>query len=66
MAKAAYKIVRHEDGWAVQHDHDISQAYATREAAFEAAVAPASNAIKTGSAVSIEVEEPGKDEPALG
>jgi hypothetical protein len=66
MATASYRIVRQKDGWAVRHGAEISQAYSTREAAFEAAIPPASNAIKSGDAVAIEVDAPDKNEPALG
>jgi len=38
----------------------------TKEAAFEAAVAAASNALKGGFAVSINVEGSKENEPALG
>jgi len=65
MTKALYRIVRRKDGWSVHHDNSVSPPYSTREAAFEAAVMPASNAIKAGAAVTIEVEPPAKDEAAL-
>lgn len=66
MAVASYRISRHGDGWAVRHGKDTSQSYSTREAAFEAALGPASNAIKAGDAVKIEVDEPRDSEAALG
>lgn len=66
MKLASYSIARHEDGWGVEHDGELTGAYDTKEAAFEAVLGPASNAIKLGHAVSITV--PGSDgrEPALG
>src|ERR1051326_5379397 len=52
MKSAAYRIVPFEDGWGVAHDGKTTGPYETKEAAFEAAVLPASNAIKLGYAVS--------------
>jgi hypothetical protein len=66
MGIAAYRILRRGDGWSVQQGNDVTDPYATREAAFEAALGPASNAIKAGDEVKIEVDAPRKDEPALG
>ena len=66
MKSAVYSIARHKDGWAVEHDGEISAAYDTKEAAFEAALAPASNAIKLGYAVSVTVPGSEHDESALG
>lgn len=56
MERAAYDIVRHGDGWELSVDGRPSGQYATREAAFEAAVMPASNAIREGLEVSIHME----------
>jgi hypothetical protein len=66
MGQAVYKIVETKDGWGVSHQGKVSSSYMTKEAAFEAAVGPASNAIKKGDAVQITVEGSAKDEPALG
>lgn len=66
MTTITYRVYRHGDGWSVKQGSEITQAYSTREAAFEAAVVPASNAIKEGLAVKIEVDAPPKTEPALG
>jgi hypothetical protein len=63
---AFYKIVAHNDGWGVLHDGIVSGDYITKEAAFEAVVGPASNAIKMGQAVVISVEGSESGEPALG
>jgi LDH2 family malate/lactate/ureidoglycolate dehydrogenase len=66
MKSAAYRIVPFEDGWGVAHDGKTTGPYETKEAAFEAAVLPASNAIKLGYAVSVMVEGSEQREPALG
>jgi len=66
MKSAAYRIVHGRDGRGVEHDGRIDGAYDTKEAAFEAAVGPASNAIKLGYQVSIMVEGSEPREPALG
>lgn len=66
MGQARYNIVRHNAGWAVSHDGALMADYETREAAFEATILPASNAIKQGHGVVITVEESRPDEPALG
>ena len=67
MGQARYTIFGTEGAWYVEHDGERSQAYVTKEAAFEAAVPPASNAIHAGHEVVIRV--PGQqysDEPKLG
>jgi hypothetical protein len=65
MGKAYYDIVGKTDQWGVRHDGDATGEYATKEAAFEAACAAASNAIKFGHEVRITV--PGSDgDSALG
>src|SRR5262245_54287011 len=56
MAEAVYKIVAHNGGWGVLHGGTVSGDYITKEAAFEAVVGLASNAIKNGQAVTITVE----------
>jgi uncharacterized protein DUF2188 len=66
MKSAAYRIVQSRGGWGVEHDGKLEGAYDTKEAAFEAAVGPASNAIKLGYEVSITVEGSEPREPALG
>jgi hypothetical protein len=66
MGVAAYEIVPSNGHWGVAHEGRIGGSYATKEAAFEAAAAAASNAIKEGHAVTLHV--PGSDgiEPTLG
>jgi hypothetical protein len=66
MVEAVYRIVAHNGGWGVLHEGTVSGDYITKEAAFEAAVGPASNAIKNGQAVTITVEGSESGEPALG
>lgn len=66
-----YRVVGTEGVWHVAHTDEAgadqtSMAYATKEAAFEAAVSAASNAIKAGNDVSILVPGARADESALG
>jgi hypothetical protein len=63
---AAYEIVRSDAGWGVAHGGEITGAYATKEAAFEAAAAAASNAIKQGHEVKVSVPGTQGSEPTLG
>ena len=66
MKTESYIIVRGSEGWQVDLNGAASGAYATKEAAFEAACAAASNAIKAGNEVTISV--PGREggESTLG
>ena len=66
MMTETYKIVRHGNGWAVNHDGALEGDYATKEAAFEFAAAAASNAIKDGVGIAITVEPRGPGETAVG
>lgn len=66
MREATYSIIARERGWGIAHDGSVNGEYLTKEAALEAAVAAASNAIKSGYAVTITVEGTGRNEPALG
>jgi hypothetical protein len=61
-----YKIVRGGDGWSISHGNRLEGNYATKEAAFEAAAAAASNAIKEGAGITITVEPRSSGETALG
>ena len=66
LGRAYYSIVKvNGGGWAIRHDGKLCGNYATKEAAFEAAVAPASLAIKQGYAVTIAVEGSEANEPML-
>ena len=66
MRNATYDIVAHKGGWGVSHDGSISGEYLTKEAALEAAVGAASNAVKKGYAITIRVDGSESGEPALG
>lgn len=59
MGLAEYMIVSKGEEWSVLHDGDAQNSYATKEAAFEAAVAAASLAIREGHEV--HVSAPGSD-----
>jgi hypothetical protein len=59
MGQANYRVVPGPDGFCVEHEGHRTGGYATREAAFEAVVGPASNAIKEGHDVRIEVPRAG-------
>jgi hypothetical protein len=61
-----YKIVRGTDGWSISHRNKLEGSYATKEAAFEAAAAAASNAIKEGAGIVISVAPSASGEPAMG
>jgi hypothetical protein len=66
MKSATYRIIRHDGGWGVEHEGQITGEYDPKESAFEAAVGPASNAIKLGYEISITVAGSEGQEPALG
>ena len=55
MGLAEYMIVSKPDGWTVLHDGTAQHDYDTKEAAFEAAVAAASLAIRQGHEVHVSV-----------
>jgi hypothetical protein len=55
MGLAEYMIVTKADGWSVLHDGETRNDYATKEAAFEAAVTAATLAIREGHEVRISV-----------
>jgi sarcosine oxidase gamma subunit len=59
MGLAEYMIVSKPDGWTVLHDGTAQHDYDTKEAAFEAAVAAASLAIRQGHEVHLSV--PGRE-----
>ncbi len=64
MSRAVYRVIKQADGFAVDHDGQRSDPYATREAAFEAILGPASNALKSGHHLVIEVPETAPDKAA--
>ena len=55
MGLAQYAIVPIRDQWGVLHDGDIKGQYATKESAFESAVAAASLALRQGHEVHVSV-----------
>ena len=55
MGLAQYAIVPIRDQWGVLHDGDIKGEYATKESAFELAVAAASLALRQGHEVHVSV-----------
>jgi hypothetical protein len=57
MGLAQYSIVAEGNEWGVLHDGNIKNRYATKESAFEAAVAAASLAIREGHEVHISVPD---------
>jgi len=59
MGLAQYAIVPVRDEWGVLHDGDVRNTYATKEAAFESAVAAASLALREGHEVQVSV--PGRE-----
>ena len=61
-----YEIVDQEGHWHVEYNGEPGMAYATKEAAFEAAFAGATNAVKAGHDVTIHVAGAVAGESALG
>jgi hypothetical protein len=53
MGLARYAIIGSPGEWHVEHDDKIAHSYATKEAAFEAAVAAASLAMRQGHEIVI-------------
>lgn len=67
MPHETYRIVRGgERGWVIDHNGASEGDYATKEAAFEAAVGAASSAIHDGLGVTITVEPRAAGEGNLG
>ncbi len=59
MGLASYKIIGGAGEWRISHDGKAENVYATKESAFEAAVAAASLALRQGH--EIQITAPGKD-----
>jgi phosphotransferase system HPr-like phosphotransfer protein len=59
MGLAEYMVIPKANGWSVLHDGEANNNYATKEAAFESAVAAASLAMREGHEVHVSV--PGRD-----
>lgn len=53
MGLATYAIIENGTSWGVLHDGDVEGTFETKEAAFEAAVAAASLAIRQGHEVHV-------------
>jgi hypothetical protein len=62
MGKATYNISGERNTWRIEHDGAGEGSYSTKESAFEAAVAAASNSIKDGHEIVITVpgRQPGQ------
>jgi hypothetical protein len=60
MGLAQYAIVPIRDQWGVLHDGNVNGEYATKESAFESAIAAASLAMRMGHEVHVSV--PGRNE----
>jgi len=59
MGIADYRVVSKGNGWSVLHDGAAANEYASKEAAFESAVAAASLALREGHEVHVSV--PGRE-----
>jgi phosphotransferase system HPr-like phosphotransfer protein len=59
MGRAEYRVVSKGNGWTVLHDGEAANDYASKEAAFESAVAAASLALREGHEVHVSV--PGRE-----
>jgi hypothetical protein len=59
MGLAQYAIIAVSDRWGVLHDGNVEGDFATKESAFESAIAAASLAIREGHEVHVSV--PGRD-----
>ena len=66
MQQTSYSIKRKGSSWTIDNDGDVGGEYASKEAAFEAAAAAASNAIQDGLGIVISVPAPAPGESALG
>ena len=66
MGLATYAIVATGKTWGVLHDGNVEGDFATKESAFEAAVAAGSIAIRQGHEVHVTVPGPATNESTLG
>jgi hypothetical protein len=66
MSETSYRVIRNGNAWAIEQNGQAEGEYATKEAAFEAVVLAASNAIKEGLGVRIAVPERAPGETAIG
>ena len=60
MERAVYTVVPYESAWGIASGTEIAGPYVSKEAALEAALGPAMNAVKLGFDVRIMV--PGNDD----
>ncbi|MGX9394086.1 hypothetical protein ACWX0K_24125 (plasmid) [Nitrobacteraceae bacterium UC4446_H13] len=65
MGLASYAITPIDDRWNVLHDGEAEGDYVTKEAAFEAAVAAASLAIREGHEVHVSAPGVTRDKPTV-
>jgi hypothetical protein len=65
MALSKFNVAPESDGWKVDTNDGASGPYLTREAAFEAILGPASNALKQGDEVRIVIQAPPANKPAI-
>lgn len=65
MRTQEYRVARGSDGWSIKHNGSMEGSYVTKEAAFEAAVAAASGAIRAGEGVLLSVEPSRAESPNL-
>jgi hypothetical protein len=61
MTTQHFAIVPSNDGWGIELNGELGGDYLTREAAFEAVVGDASNALRNGDKVEIIVDVPPAD-----
>ena len=59
MGLAQYAVISVRDRWGVLHDGNVEGDFATKESAFESAIAAASLAIRQGHEIHVSV--PGRD-----
>jgi hypothetical protein len=59
MGLAQYAVIAARDRWGVLHDGNVEGDFATKESAFESAIAAASLAIRQGHEIHVSV--PGRD-----
>ena len=59
MGLAQYAVIAVADHWGVLHDGNVEGDFATKESAFESAIAAASLAIREGHEIHVSV--PGRD-----
>jgi len=66
MGLATYAVIDHTSKWVVLHDGEPEGDFSTKEAAFEAAIAAASLAVREGHEVHVSVPGRKSGEGALG